>query len=146
MHENSENTKIGKEFQDAVWKKMEEYFNTTFERDVPVPIGKPAKNHKFDFCSEDRKIVAECKAYSWTETGNVPSAKLMGLNQVLFYMSFLPADVTKVLCIRKAIHPKKEETLAEYYARMYGHLFRNVRIFEADESGKLREIEVNIEV
>jgi hypothetical protein len=140
MNTNSENPKVGKAFQEMVCKKMEEYFDTYFDMEVPVPIGRPAKNHKFDCVSEDGKIVVECKAYTWTDTGNVPSAKLMGMNEALFYMSYLPEDVTKILCIKKATHPKKQETLAEYYKRIDGHLFRDVKIFEADEFGNLRII------
>ena len=55
-------------------------------------------------------------------------------------MSYLPEEVTKILCIKKATHPKRQETLAEYYKRIDGHLFHNVKIFEVDEFGKLREI------
>lgn len=47
--------------------------------EVPVSIGRSAKNHKFDCVSEDGEIVVECKTYIWTDTGNVPSAKLMGM-------------------------------------------------------------------
>lgn len=43
-----------------------------------------------------------------------------GMNESLFYMSYLPDDTTKALCIRKAVHPKKQETLAEYYVRIDG--------------------------
>mgnify|MGYP003300568864 CR=1 FL=1 len=140
MNTNSENPKVGKAFQEMVCKRMEEYFGTCFVLEVPVPIGSPAKQHRFDCVSEDGKIVVECKAYTWTDTGNVPSAKLMGMNEALFYMSYLPEDVIKILCIKKATHSKRAETLAEYYKRIYGHLFRDVNIFEADESGNLKVI------
>lgn len=140
MNTNSENPKVGKAFQEMVCRQMERYFDTYFDLEVPVLIGKPAKDHKFDCVSEDGKIVVECKAYAWTDSGNVPSAKLMGMNEVLFYMSFLPEDVTKILCIKKSTHPKKTETLAEYYYRIDGHLLRDVKIFEADEFGNLRVI------
>ena len=140
MNTNSENPKVGKAFQEIVCRKMEEYFGTYFDLEVPMPIGKPAKDHRFDCVSEDRSIVVECKAYTWTDSGNVPSAKLMGMNEALFYMSYLPENVTKILCIKKATHPKRTETLAEYYYRIDGHLFRDVKIFEADEFGNLKAI------
>lgn len=138
MNKNSENPKIGKRFQEKVCHKLQEYFGVPFELEVPIPIGSPAKNHRFDCVSQDGQIVVECKAYTWTDTGNIPSAKLMGMNEALFYMSYLPDDVTKILCIQKATHPRKAETLAEYYCRIDGHLLRDVKVFEADESGNLR--------
>lgn len=140
MNSNSDNPKVGKAFQIKVCKRMEEYFDIFFGMEVPVPIGSPSKNHKFDCVSEDGKIVVECKAYTWTDSGNVPSAKLMGLNEALFYMSHLPEEVTKIICIKKATHPKKTETLAEYYYRIDGHLMRDVKIFEVDDDGNVRVI------
>lgn len=140
MNSNSENPKVGKEFQEMVLRKMEEHFDTYFDWEVPVLIGKPAKGHRFDCVSEDGKIIVECKAYAWTNTGNVPSAKLMGLNEALFYMSYLPEDITKILCIKKATHPKRTETLAEYYHRIDGHLFRDVKLFEVDDEGNIKVI------
>ena len=41
-----------------------------------------------------------------------------------------PEDTTKVLCIKKAVHPKKQETLAEYYVRIDGHLLRDVKVLK----------------
>lgn len=107
---------------------------------MAIPIGHPSKNHKFDCVSDDKKIVVECKCYTWTDTGNVPSAKMMGMNEALFYMSYLPDDTTKVLCIKKAVHPKKQETLAEYYVRIDGHLLRDVKVFEVDDRGGITVI------
>lgn len=65
---------------------------------------------------------------------------MMGMNEALFYMSYLPDDTTKVLCIKKAVHPKKQETLAEYYVRIDGHLLRDVKVFEVDNRGRINVI------
>lgn len=140
MNTNSENPKVGRAFQEMVCRSLEEHFGVKFNQEVPMLIGKPAKDHRFDCVSEDKKIVVECKAYTWTDSGNVPSAKLMGMNEALFYMSYLPEGVTKILCIKKANHPKRTETLAEYYNRVDGHLLREVKIFETDEFGNLKAI------
>lgn len=64
----------------------------------------------------------------------------MGLNEALFYMSNLPEDITKILCIQKATHPKRTETLAEYYYRINGHLLRDVKLFEVDDEGNIEVI------
>lgn len=45
--------------------------------------------------------MAECKCYMWTDSGNVPSAKLMGLDEAVFYFGFLPSGTKKLLCMKK---------------------------------------------
>ena len=135
MNTNSENPKVGKAFQELVLKSMVEKFGIQFIMEKPIAIGTPPKDHKFDCVSVDNKIVVECKCYTWTTTGNVPSAKLMGLDEAVFYMSYLPEDTIKIICIRKSTYPGKAETLAQYYVRVKGHLLRDVRIFEVDENG-----------
>lgn len=138
MNTNIENPKVGKVFQELVLKSMEKKFDVAFDMEVAISIGKPSKNHKFDCVSKDGKIIVECKCYTWTNTGNVPSAKLMGLNEALFYMSYLPDDLTKILCIKKSVYPGKNETLAEYYCRIDGHLLRDVKVYEADDNGVIK--------
>ena len=140
MNSNSENTKVGKTFQTLVWKSISAYFGIPFELDVAFPIGSPAKPYRFDCVSEDKKIVIKCKCYTWTDTGNVPNAKMKGLNEIVLYMSYLPDEVTKILCLKKSIHTKKRETLADYYCRMYGHLLSDVKVFEVDDFGEIRVI------
>ena len=140
MNSNSENPKVGKAFQKLVWKSISEYFEIPFELEVSLPIGSPAKLHRFDCVSADKRIVVKSKCYTWTDTGNVPSAKMRGLNEAVFYMSYLPDDVTKILCLKKASHPKKLETLAEYYCRIYGHLLSHVKVFEVNDFGEIRVI------
>ena len=132
MNKNSENPKVGRLFQEYVCKMMSQHFKQHFDLEVPIPIGKPAKNHKFDCVSEDKKIVVECKCYTWTETGNSPSAKLGALNEAVFYMSYLPEDTKKIIVTKKSRHPKKTETLAEYYYRTYMHLLKGITLMEVD--------------
>ena len=68
---------------------LKEKYNTYFEQEAAIPIGRPPKEHKFDLANADRSIVAECKCYTWTDSGNVPSAKLMGLGRgcILLWIS-----------------------------------------------------------
>lgn len=77
----------------------------------------------------------ECKCYTWTDGGNIPSAKLGFLNEAAFYLSFLSEECKKYIVMKKAEHPGREETLAEYYYRCYGHLLKrnNIQILEFDE-------------
>lgn len=96
---NSENPHVGRKFQEFVQTILKEKYNTYFEQEAAIPIGRPPKEHKFDLANADRSIVAECKCYTWTDSGNVPSAKLMGLDEAVFYFGFLPSGTKKLLCI-----------------------------------------------
>ena len=98
---NSENPHVGRQFQELVKTVLEDAYCTAFEQEASIPIGKPAKDHKYDLANRDRSIVAECKCYTWTDSGNVPSAKLMGLDEAVFYFGFLPQGTKKILCMKK---------------------------------------------
>lgn len=127
---SSENSRVGKEFQLKIKKWFEENKGHRFNLEHPILIGHPAKPHKFDIADIEESIVVECKCYSWTGSGNIPSAKLGALNEAIFYFSFLPAKAEKFLVMAYAAHPKKSETLAEYYYRTHKHLLSDVKILE----------------
>jgi len=137
---NTENPHVGRRFQELVKTVLEDAFSTPFEQEASIPIGKPPKDHKYDLANHDRSIVAECKCYTWTDSGNVPSAKLMGLDEAVFYFGFLPPETKKILCMKKATCRAKTETLAEYYARVHGHLLGDVFVYEISDDGTMREI------
>ncbi len=129
---NKDNPAKGKKFQELASRLLGEHYDVVFKTDSPIAIGHPTKEHKFDLVSNDGKYVGECKNYSWTETGNVPSAKMGFCNEAAFYLSFLPNNITRFIVMRKDIHTKKNETLAEYYYRINMHLLENVFVIEID--------------
>ena len=104
---NSENRRVGRGFQELAQRVLSERYNTEFDIEATIPIGQPAKDHKFDLASKDRAIVVECKCYTWTDSGNIPNAKLMGLDEAVFYFGFLPAETKKILCMKKNRIPRK---------------------------------------
>ena len=122
----------GVEFERITCKIVSEYFKQEFNPQIGLFIGRPSKKHKFDFVSSNNSIVIECKCYSYTSTGNIPSAKISGLNEAVFYLSFLPSDTEKYLAIKKSYRNRNQETLAEYYLRTYRHLLGDVKIIEID--------------
>ena len=142
---NSENTDVGRRFQELVRSILEEKYGVCFELEASVPIGKPAKDHRFDLANKDRSIVAECKCYTWTDSGNVPRAKMMGLDEAVFYFGFLPRTTKKLLCMKKARYHGKAETLAEYYVRIHGHLLGDVFVYEISDDGTMRVIRDRID-
>ena len=108
------------------------------ETEVRIPIGEPKTEHAFDLSNGNKSIVIECKNYTWTKAGNVPRAKISTINEAVLYFSFLDANVRKILCLKKSVHPKRQETLAEYYVRTYGHLLRDITVYEIDGDKKLK--------
>ena len=132
MNSNSENPKVGKTFQILVKDWFERNLHRHFDIEKKIAIGRPAKLHSFDIADELGQIVVECKCYTWTETGNVPSAKMGFVNEAAFYLSFLNSSVDRTIVMAKSTHPKRTETLAEYYFRTNRHLLGDIKILEYD--------------
>lgn len=89
---NSDNPGNGAVFQEQVRDQLQKQYGPGFELGTKIPVGDPVKNYKFDIVNKDEKIAIECKRYIWTETGNVPSAKMGFTNEseAAFYHLFLP--------------------------------------------------------
>lgn len=130
---NSLNPAKGRDFQDAAAKILGDFFHVGFRLEHRVPIGHPPKQHKFDLVSDDGRYVGESKNFSWTEGGNVPSAKLAFLNEAVFYLQHLPADVCRFVVMRRDVR-LNGESLAEYYFRINRHLLSGVLVIEVDRS------------
>lgn len=134
-----DNHKAGEDFQIDVKAYFEKAFGGTYNLEEEIPIGVTynlKKGHKFDLVNSKKKIAVECKRYTWTETGNVPSAKLGAINEAVFYLSILPAEYEKYVVLFKASNPQKKETLAEYYYRTNIHLLGDVKVAEYEPSSK----------
>ena len=130
MNSNSENPKVGAEFQKSVAQWYKNKYHKNFILEKKIAIGSPAKEHKFDIVAEDDTIAIECKCYTWTDTGNIPSAKMGFTNEAAFYLSFLPDTYEKYIVMLYSVHEKRNETLAEYYYRTNKHLLRNTKVAE----------------
>ena len=136
---NSNKTK-GDQFRNCAKCILTRELKTELEPEQKIVIGNPMKEHAFDLASQDRSVVIECKNYTWTKAGNVPSAKISTLNEAVLYFSFLDCNVQKILCLMESKDPKRKETLAEYYVNNYGHLLRDVIIYEIAEDGSLKRL------
>lgn len=132
MNSNSENPKVGKVFQISVKDWFERNLCRHFDIEKKIAIGSPAKLHSFDIADELGQIVVECKCYTWTEAGNIPSAKMGFVNEAAFYLSFLDSSIDRSIVMAKSTHPKRTETLAEYYFRTNRHLLGDIKILEYD--------------
>lgn len=137
---NSSNPARGKAFQEATAAILSRHFKSDFKLEVPIEIGKPPTDHRFDLYSESERIAVECKRHVWTGGGNAPAAKLGFINEALLYLSFLPSTTRKYVAILRDIHPQKG-SLAEHYYRRNRHLLRDVGILEINLDRKsVREI------
>ncbi len=105
---------------------------------VAVPIGiSGKKSHAFDLGNAKDKILVECKAHTWTEGGNVPSAKLTVWNEAMFFFYVAPSGYRKLLVVLRDFSARRNETLGEYYVRTYSHLIPgDVEVWEYDENRK----------
>ena len=142
---NSDNPKIGAAFQKQVQIWFQNYYQKNFVLEKKIAIGNPPKDHKFDIVDADDMMAIECKRFTWTETGNIPSAKIRTANEAAFYLSFLPDSYEKYIVMFKSTHPKKHETLAEYYYRTNHHLLGKIKIAEYDPENDVMKIISNTE-
>jgi hypothetical protein len=88
------NAHAGREFEEAA-RLFFENTGIPLSPAFPVPVGgRIKKSHNFDLGSENPPILVECKSYTWTETGKSPSAKLRGMNRVVFSAYHLTIENT----------------------------------------------------
>lgn len=135
---NSDNPRIGAVFQKQVQCWFLNKVGPGFELEKKIPIGNPPKEHRFDIVNIEKHIAIECKRYTWTATGNTPSAKMGFTNEAAFYLSFLPDDYEKYIVILRSHNSRTNESLAKYYFRTYRHLIGKIKVAEYDpESNQL---------
>jgi hypothetical protein len=69
-------TEKGALFCELVWRAIEQAAGEEFEQEVPLLVGSPPRQHKFELASSNRSFVGEVKAHTWTGGNNIPSAKI----------------------------------------------------------------------
>jgi len=128
------NTQVGRDFE----AKAQNFFaeqGLHLHPGMALAIGiNGRKSHNFDLGDEQKKVVVECKAHTWTEGGNVPSAKMTTWNQAMFFFHAASLGYRKILFVLRDFSQKRNETLGEYYIRTNHHLIpKDVEIWEYDE-------------
>jgi hypothetical protein len=88
--------------------------------EAPVGVGDSKKIHRFDLGSETPPVLVECKSHTWTQGGNMPSAKMTVWNEAMYYFFLAPRHFRKIMFVMK--HHRRDESLAAYYLRIHGHL------------------------
>ena len=136
------NAHVGRAFE----AKASAYFaaqDIYLEKDFSLPVGVEfqKKARSFDLGSEEKKIIVECKSHKWTSGGNIPSAKITVWNEAMYYFHLAPSSYRKVLFVLRDYSSRRQETLAEYYIRNYGHLIpSDVEFVEYDETNGFGDV------
>ena len=139
---NSDNPLKGKRFQQKVVELASKQFNKSFIEEKALIIGTPGKEHSFDCVASDSSIIIECKCYTWTDGNNVPSAKISTLNEAVLYLSNVTASALKIIAMKKDFSESRNETLAQYYLRINGHLLKDIQIWEVDDNDNFYKVEL----
>jgi hypothetical protein len=131
------NTHAGRDFENVAQAYFQQQ-GIALQTNFAIPLGvvgaATPKAHRFDLGCEDKKILVECKSHNWTETGNMPSAKLTVWNEAMFYFLLAPAAYKKYMFVLRSVNSKLgNKSLAEYYVEKHGHLVPpDVTIIEFD--------------
>jgi len=119
-------------FEEGTRKILESHFKTKFPADDFVDI--KGKSKRFDFVDIKNKIVGDAKYYSFTKSGNRPSAKFSILNEYIWLLQKLPKPWRKFIVIGK------DKSLVEKYVKEYKPWLENVMIFYSDGKSVLKKI------
>lgn len=129
------NSHVGKDFE----AKAQAFFSAqgiVLKPDIPLGVGIEGRSkvHIFDLGCLDQKVIVECKSHTWTESGNVPSAKITTWNQAMYFFYAAPNGFRKIFFALKDYSKKRRETLVDYYLRLHDHLIPvDVEFWEYDE-------------
>ncbi|WP_432472359.1 hypothetical protein [Amphritea sp. HPY] len=128
------NTAVGAEFEELVHSHLKKSFRS-LRRPFWLPIGYLGqKQHKFDLGCKNEKVIVECKSHTWTEGGNVPSAKITTWDQAMLYFFLAPRSYKKIFVVKRDLNPRTNESLTDYYIRTHFHVIPDeVEFWEVDE-------------
>jgi hypothetical protein len=128
------NTERGKAFQILCGDALRRSLSRDIDLEVRLPIG-GNQYHTFDLATKGRDVIAECKAFGFTSTGNNPSAKITTLREAAMYLRAIQGDVKRLLIVKCAPHPTRGETLGRYFVRLNPSFLERVTVREMPETG-----------
>ncbi|NJO31948.1 MAG: hypothetical protein HC869_01230 [Rhodospirillales bacterium] len=136
---STSNTQAGNDFEIAARMFFDKQgISLTKGFSVPVGVADIKKMHRFDFGSDDPPVLVECKSHTWTQGGNMPSAKMTVWNEAMYYFHVAPAAYRKIFFVLK--HSRREQSLATYYLKTHGHLVpAGVELWEFDLASSIAE-------
>jgi hypothetical protein len=115
------NAHAGNDFEEIARKFFgEQGIQLSRNFSISVGVGAKKKEHRFDLGAHNPNILVECKSHTWTQSGNMPSAKLTVWNEAMYYFHIAPKQYRKIFFVLK--HLRRNKSLASYYLDNYGHL------------------------
>ena len=87
------NPEKGTEFRKIARLILERELGVRLDEEVPLSIGSPAKQHRFDLASADCKWIIECKNLAWRAGGKRPEAKLTSVTEAATVLRLLAFGV-----------------------------------------------------
>jgi hypothetical protein len=134
------NAGVGRLFEVAAQKFFLDTDGITLRPSFAVEVGvsNNKKKHRFDLGSDAPAVLVECKSHTWTQTGNMPSAKMTVWNEAMYYFHVAPREFRKIMFVLK--HSRRGLSLASYYLQTHGHLVPDgVEIWEFDSDALVGE-------
>ncbi len=128
------NTERGRLFQGKCREALELHFGKRFLAEVKIQIAEN-KWQSFDLATEANDIVAECKAFAFTASGNNPSAKITTLREAAQYLRAVPGSRARLLILKRDVHPTRGESLGAHFVRLNSYLLGDVTVLEIEETG-----------
>jgi hypothetical protein len=124
------------EFEKLVVEHLRKNGYPDIEHKFKLEIGTEEKKaHAFD-AGQKGVLVVECKASSWTEGDNSPSAKISAWNEAMYFFYLAPPKYQKYFFVLKSDN-EKGESLLTHYINSYQHVIpKDVRLFEYDPQSK----------
>lgn len=127
---SSSNANVGSDFEGIAHDFFaSQGIHLTRNYSAEVGVGTFKKHRRFDLGSSQPAVLVECKSHRWTQGGNVPSAKITVWNEAMYYFHIAPSAYRKIFFVLK--DSRREQSLAAYYLRLYGHLVpHDVEVWE----------------
>ncbi len=92
----------------------------------------------FSLATRERDIVAECRDFGWSPGGNIDSTKIEYLGKTVQNLLALPKSTGLYLILKRSVHPRGGEMLAEFFVRQSRTALENVTVLELSEDGEFR--------
>jgi hypothetical protein len=90
------NTHAGSDFESIARTFFaEQGISLTKSFAAPVGVGELKKMRRFDLGSECPPVLVECKSHTWTQGGNMPSAKMTVWNEAMYYFHIAPTSIRR---------------------------------------------------
>ncbi len=117
-----------KEFQDYAGQIMSKHFSTSFSERNP-----PGFPKKFDFVSNDGRIVGDAKYLTLVRGERLPPAKFMEIAGHIWLLE-------RVEAYKRFLVFGNQRRVAEWWLEKYGHLTSDVEFFFLDDDGNLEKL------